>query len=219
MKAKSNPNGIKITLAVFMSAIMLLACCTAAFGQAAATNNINAKHNYWGSLGFGPTTFGSSVLGGDLNAEIANQWVISAESKVELQSFLSSNVTVTTYDILAGKIFKQKFSFITVSAGLGLVDLNTVTTSTNAPTVSSTPQNQFTLTFPSYTWHDQYALNIPIEVQMYFVPVTPFAVGVGAYVNLNTIRTTAGFTVRLALGRMSTHLSKKRPRLPWQSKN
>jgi hypothetical protein len=207
MKAKLYLNRLKTALVFFLSATMLLTWCNTAFGQTTATDSVNLKPNYWGSIGGGPTTLGAVGLNADVNAEISDHWFISTEGQVETQTFLNlfgSNVSTATLNVLAWKIFKQRLTFITVSAGLGLVDLNTFSSGGLFSTTPSTSQ-------------DQYALNVPIEVNVYFVPVTPFAVGVGAYLNLNAINTTAGITVRLAFGRMSTHAKQRRPRrLPWQ---
>jgi len=206
MKAKPNLIRLKTAIAIFLPVVSALAGCTMAFGQTTRVDSINLKRNYWGSIGAGPTTLGAVGLNADVNAEISDHWFISTEGQVETQTFLNlfgSNVGVATLNVLAGKIFKQRVTFITVSAGLGLVDVNTYN---SGGLFSNTPPTSQT----------QYAFNVPIEVQVYFVPVTPFAVGVGAYLNLNAINTTAGITVRLAFGRMSTHMKQRRPRLPWQ---
>lgn len=206
MKAKLDLIRLKMVFAIFFPVALVLVGCTAVFGQTATTDSINLKPNYWGSIGGGPTTLGSVGFNADLNAEMSDHWFISTEGQVETKTLnlFGSNVSTATFNVLAGKIFKQKLTFITVSAGLGLVDLNTFTSGGLFPTTPSSSK-------------DQYGLNIPVEVNVYLVPVTPFAVGVGAYLNLNAINTTAGITLRLAFGRMSTHTKQRRPRhLPWQ---
>jgi hypothetical protein len=192
MKTKPYQTGLKIAIAFFFPAALLLAGSTSAFGQTTGADSINLKPNYWGSIGGGPTTLGAIGLNADVNAEISDHWFISTEGQVETQTFLNlfgSNVSTASLNVLTGKVFKQRLTFITVSAGLGLVDVNTYN---SGGLFSNTPSSS----------QDQYAVNVPIEVNVYFVPVTPFAVGVGLYANLNAINTTAGVTVRLAFGRM-----------------
>lgn len=174
-----------------------------AHGQAAKADSITARRNYWGSIGFGPSSLGFAGLNLDVNAQISKHWVVSAEFQGELQSFRLSNdpsAELNTFNVFAGNIFKQRSSFITVSAGLGLADY-----------YSSSSSDVFA---PAATFHDQYAINVPITAQIYFVPVTPFAVSIGAYVNLNKLKTTAGITGKFAFGRMSTHNTRRPPLLP-----
>jgi hypothetical protein len=197
---------LKIPTIVFFSAAMLFGNFTAALGQAAKADSITARRNYWGSIGLGPTTLGEGMITADVGAEMSNHWVISAEAKGETSLLLRSSpppsyIDVTTYNILTGKIFKQSSSFITVLAGAGLANVD----KNNNPDYSPGPASR----------QNRYTLNVPVEVQMYFVPATGFAVSIGAYVNLNNIKTTAGISGKLAFGRMSTHNKRRPPHPPW----
>lgn len=180
-----------------------------AHGQVIKADSITARRNYWGSISFGASSLGSLAAGLDANAELASHWAVTIEARGELNRFWgiyqeTPNVDVNTYNVLGGKIFKQRSSFLVVSAGVGLVDVYSYT--------YLLPNGSYAHDITSQ--QDRYALNVPVEVQMYFVPVTPFAVSIGAYVNLNKLKTTAGITGKFAFGRMSTHNTRRPPLLP-----
>lgn len=201
---------MKIAVIIFLPAVILLANFTTAYSQTVKPDSITARRNYWASISLGASSLGQLSAGLDVNAELANHWAIAANIKGESNRFLdiyqeTPNVDVTTYNILGGKIFKQRSSFLTVSAGLGLADVYTYT--------YLLPNGSYAKDITSQ--QDRYALNIPIEVQMYFVPVTPFAVSIGAYVNINNVKTTAGISGKFSFGRMSTHNTRRPPYPTW----
>ena len=69
----------------------------------------------------------STIANGNL--EIIDHWLIAAAITSEANSVSNvtpaPNIRMNTYNILAGKIYKQMFSLVTLSAGLGVVSVYT----------------------------------------------------------------------------------------------
>jgi len=147
---------------------------------------------YWGSFGFGPSSLGAFSGSFNANAELANRVLVTAGVQGETKAFLSNSAEVDSYNILVGKIFKKKFSLLSVSVGLSLVDV-----------VNTTGYDLFSSQPPVKT--DQYTIGIPILIQGYLVAFQTVSLGFNGYINLNTINTTAGIMVSVAIGRMATH--------------
>ncbi len=185
------------------------------FGQFAKPDSTKqALKSYWATLGFGASTIGYAFTAA-LNAELPGSYVVSAYAQAEFNRFAinvlgppSGDFTyVYNYDLLCGKIFKQRISFFTISAGLGVINY---TSYTDSIYVISQGSGLFNSTYGAVRINprDRYALNIPILLQGYLVIAKPVAIGISGYVNLNSIHTTAGITLNIALGRMTTRKGK-----------
>jgi hypothetical protein len=184
------------------AAILLFAITfTRSFAQSASRDSTKTPKSYWATFGLGYSSLGSIAAHLDGNAEIWNKCVITANLQTEVSDFFgkagTTNFQVTTYNLLAGKIFKQKLTFITVSAGLGLVDVNTYN-----------GYDKGILVFVKTDSKNQFIGGVPIIIQWYGVINEVVGFGINGYVNLNTVRTTAGFTINIALGRITTRHGK-----------
>ena len=145
---------------------------------------------------------GQSSVGGlsgtlNINAQIPNNWLLTLGLDVGGDRFgtqySDNNIskTVGSYNVLIGKIARQKYSIVSVSAGLGLVEIET-------GAGSYYTQTPFTNT-------RQYTVGIPIVFQTYLVGLQAVGLGISGNINLNTVKTTAGINLCFALGRMQTH--------------
>jgi len=144
----------------------------------------------WGSLGAGGNTAGDGAFSVNVNEEFAQKLLVTESLQLETNGFLAST-SVVNYSVLAGKIFKRKFSMFTLSAGLSYV------TMTVSPGLfSDTPAIH------------QSTVGIPVLIQAYLVALQTFGLGINAYANLNSVKTTAGITLSIAIGALATHESK-----------
>jgi hypothetical protein len=126
------------------------------------------------------------------NAEIKNNILISANLIGETnQTFMSRPrhiVDLTSFNALAGKIYKQRNSLISFSAGLGLVRVD---------------RNDLDL-FSKKTEISETTVGIPLSIQAYAIGFQTIGVGLNLYGNLNTKQSTAGIHLSVALGRIAT---------------
>jgi len=150
-------------------------------------DGIIIPRSYWGSLGIGTGSLGSFTFSVNANQEFSYRLLITACAQAETNAFFGST-TIASYGVLAGEVFKQKFSLFTVSAGLSIVNVGTSSGFFNSVPVTS-----------------QTTIGIPILIQGYLVGLQTVGLGLNAYANLNSIRSTLGLTLNLALGRMATH--------------
>ncbi len=192
---------MKIRIIIYICIPMLAFIFTTASAQVSTKDSTNKDaaqipRCYWAGFGLGASTLGALAGNVNVNAEISNQWIITANAEIEANRFLnfssSPNVQVTTYNVLAGKIYKGKISFFTLSAGIGLVDVYTYN---NPGLFSDAPVHK----------SDQYTVGVPLLIQWYVIRFQAVGIGLSGYANLNTIQTTAGFNISVVFGRIATH--------------
>jgi len=112
---------------LFCQLIIFVCCFTHAFAQRARPDSSRAPKSYWGAFGFGGSSVGPLGML-TANAEIGHHYVFSAAAEAEFNRFWSTgtnNLDVTRYNIMFGKIFRQQYTFLTVSAGVGTVNFTT----------------------------------------------------------------------------------------------
>jgi hypothetical protein len=178
-----------------LTIILFAATITASTAQTSPDNS-NIPHAWWGAIGIGASSLGAISGEYSINVQIPNNWLISAYIEGgtnKLGKFSDSNTyqDVVNFSLLAGKIARQKYTLLSVSAGLGLVDVRTGTGS-------------YSLGTP-YTNKDQYTVGVPIILQTYLVGLQACGIGLNANFNINTIKPTANINLCFALGRMQTH--------------
>jgi len=160
---------------------------TKSFAQGPYRYHADTPDRYWLDLGVGKSSSGYSSVVWDANIQISDTWFVTGRLEGEpkdISSFgFNPGVGIYSYDILAGKILNRKSGFFTISAGLGIVQV--VSKAGNDNNNSKT---------------NSYTLGLPILVQRYFTLAPPVGFGIGGYINLNTIRPTAGITLNLAIG-------------------
>ena len=172
--------------------------------------NLTVPKSYWATLGLGGGTVGITAAA-TANAQLGGHSMVSASAQTEqnVQSYYygvpsGKFAEVNNYNLLLGGLFKQRVSFISVSTGLGIV--HSISYIDSVYVASRTTDIIYTITKYGSTKINQnarYALNIPLLVQGYIVVAEPVGFGFNAYLNLNSVRTTAGLTVNIALGRMT----------------
>jgi len=184
---------MKVKIIAPLSMLLLAMAFNKGFSQAVPNDSTKISKSYWGSVGIGASSsgFSASFIA---NAELLNRWLISANVQGEGPLFGDGN-EVTTFNVLAGKVFKQKFCFLTLSAGLGYISVTNVSNSFNFFSPAVTTQRS--------------TIGLPIVVQGYLVAFQTLGIGLSGYVNLNTIQSTAGINICIALGRLSTHKRNK----------
>jgi hypothetical protein len=191
---------MKIIL-VYTTILLLAVTSTRSFAQESRRDSAKTPKSYWATFGLGYSSLGALAFHLDANAEAWNKCVITANLQTEVSDLFgkaaSNNFQVNTYNLLAGKIFKQKVTFITVSAGLGIVDV-----------ITYNGYDKGFFDFVKTSQNSQFTVGVPIIVQWYGVVTEVVGFGINGYVNLNTVRTTAGFTINIALGRMTTRHGK-----------
>ena len=139
---------------------------------------------------FGCLFFGSNDNGGGINLfananfEFYRQLIVSPD--IHLASSWFGGTSEESYSILLGKIFKQKYSFIVVSTGLAFDQSQSNDNSSLGNTSGS-------------------GIGIPFLIQAYVVIGQAVGLGIGAYADLSTNKSTAGITLSLAIGKLSTH--------------
>jgi hypothetical protein len=158
--------------------------------EKAIDDNSNIQKCYWVAAGFGPSSLGFLSLGANINGELPGRQLITANIIGDTQSLLGGSEE-TNFGLLYGHIFKQGSFFFTVSAGISAVYFETA--------------DVYLFSTMSSTKTSQSGVGVPILIQGYFVAGQVVGFGVNAYVNINSIQTTAGLTLTLALGRLSTH--------------
>jgi hypothetical protein len=188
---------MKITSIALIAALCLLFTVTNTFCQDTIKRTKSLPRCYFVSVGLGGSSLGAYSTMVKFNVEIKNQWLLGAnfmsETNTKLFNGRSDNETdVNTTNLLAGKIFKQYGLIGSLSTGLGLVEV--YTRNNNNGTLSSTGIEQ-----------TKHTVGIPIVAQGYVVLFKTVGLGLGAYANINTIKTTAGFSLNFALGYMPTH--------------
>jgi hypothetical protein len=185
-------------LKTFTLTIVLLAATLTTVNAQTDTSKI--PHAWWLNMGFGIGTLRSLSANIGVQAEIPKQWLISASFQTEPNHFGEKSlggavhdVEINSGDLLLGKIYKQTYSFWSVSAGLSLVNMDIHDSYGVFPGAPASTQN------------NRYTIGIPIVVQGYVVGLQCAGIGLNGYVNLNTLQTTAGFQFQVALGRIQTH--------------
>jgi hypothetical protein len=183
-----------------LTIVLLVATVTTVNAQ---TDTTKIPHAWWVNMGFGKGTLGSLSANVALQAEVPKHWLISASFQAEPNHVGTKNLGGAAHDVdinsgnlLFGKIYKQTYSFWSVSAGLSFVNMDINDSYGIFPGAPASTQN------------NRYTVGIPIVVQGYIVGLQCAGIGLNAYVNLNTLQTTAGFQVQVALGRMQTHKPK-----------
>lgn len=188
---------------LFYTSVLLTCCLSNAYAQRARTDSNSAPKNFWGTFGFGGSSVGPLGML-TASAEIGHHYVFSAVAETEVNHFWSTetnNLEVTRYNVLFGKIFRQQYTFLTVSAGVGTV---------NFTTYDRLNDNTFKNT------SDRYAFEVPVMVQYYLLMTKNVSFGIQGFVDFNRIRTTEGFSINFAFGRMRTRSGKiaQPPNLP-----
>jgi hypothetical protein len=179
----------------FLIAIFLAGVVSAASGQVRSVDSTGIRKSYWIAGRVGLSTLGS--VSGMLvaNAEIKNHILISASTTGETNGILDFSAThsvdVSSFNMLAGKIYKQRHSLISFSAGLGLVKIDT----------HDSEPGIFGKVYPESS---ETTIGIPLLIQAYAIGFQTIGVGLNLYGNLNTKQSTAGIQVCLALGRIAT---------------
>jgi hypothetical protein len=172
--------------------MMLTFSFTKSFGQGTYQYQTNIPVSYWLDLGAGKSSSGFSSVVWDVNAKISDSWFITGRLQGELNSFSSfgfkRGAGIYAYDLLAGRLLNQKFWFIIVSAGFGLVDVVSSATTYNGVYNNSITTIQ--------------TVGVPILIQSYLASLQTVDFGICGYINLNTVRCTAGITLNLAIGRI-----------------
>jgi hypothetical protein len=181
---------------VFCFTLLLLASTELKlYAQDAKADTAKIPPSYWATLGFGPSSLGSVSGMLNVNLQIAGQWVITGSWQNEVNNLFGRSpayfVQVNTYNLLAGEIYKQKISFITVSAGLGAVNV-----------ISHNGYTDHYLNYVETNQQNRFTVGIPIMVQVDVAELRVAGIGINAYANLNTIRPTAGLTLNVAIGWM-----------------
>src|SRR5665213_183157 len=176
---------------LFYTLVLLTCCLSGAFGQRAHTDSSRAAKSYWGTFGFGGSSVGPL---GMLTASsgIGHHYVFSAVAETEVNHFWSTetnNLDVTRYNVLFGKIFRQQYTFLTLSAGVG--------------TVNFTTYDRVNDNTSKYTSNKD-AFEVPVMVQYYVLMSKTVSFGIQGFVDFNRIRTTEGFSLNFAFGRMRT---------------
>ncbi|MDB5123392.1 MAG: hypothetical protein JWP94_1521 [Mucilaginibacter sp.] len=184
---------MKITLITFTA--LVLSSFAAAFGQAGHRDSTDIRRSLWGASGLGGSSLGALSFMANGNAEIQHHWLLSVSAQAESSTFfnLTAKPTtgVNTYGVLAGKIIKPRFAFFTISAGAALVN---VYTHTNPGLFGTGPQ----------TRTSRYTIGFPILLQGYGVLFRALGVGLSGYVNINSVKTTSGIHMSMAVGRLTT---------------
>jgi len=183
---------MKLKISTILIVLVLTVAFNKCFSQAGVNDTTKIRKCYWGSVGIGGSTSGFSASI-NANAELSNRWIIAANVQGEGPLFGNGN-QVAEVNVFAGKILKQKFSFFTLSAGLGYVSIANVT-------------NSFNFNSPSVTTYRS-TMGVAVSIQGFLVGFQTLGIGLSGYVNLNTIQSTAGINICVALGRLSTHKRK-----------
>lgn len=154
----------------------------------------NVPNSYWLDLGAGKSSSGFATVVWDANAQVSANWFITGRLQGELNNIssvgFSHGTGIYAYDLLAGRMLNQKFGLLILSAGLGLVH---IISNVGAPRSG----------FNNLTTNIQTA-GVPILIQSYLVSMHTFGLGLSGYVNLNTVRCTAGVTLNLAIGQFQS---------------
>ena len=183
---------IKVLIATLIS----IGFVSAAYAQVNTIDSLRVPKSYWVVAGGGLSTLGSVSATLIANAEIQNNILLSGswigETNVRiLDSRASHNVDVSSYNALAGKVYKQRHSLISFSAGLGLVRVKSWDSGGGV----------FGKVSPAVT---ETTVGIPLLIQAHAIGFQAVGVGLNIYGNLNMKQSTAGVHLNIALGRMTT---------------
>jgi len=155
----------------------------------------NIPNSYWLDLGAGISSSGYGTVVWDANVEVSQNWFITGRLQGELNNFSSFGFNrgagLYAYDLLMGKMLNQRFGPLILSAGVGLVDIVSPGGGPGSGYNNSTTNIQ--------------TVGVPILIQSYLVSLHTFGLGVSGYINLNTVRCTAGVTVNLAIGQIEAY--------------
>jgi hypothetical protein len=164
---------MKIKILAFFVIIILACNFKTARAQVVKPDSIQqVPHAYWLAGGLGGSSRGIELMS-NANAELGHKWLVTGTAQIESAAF-GSGEDVEQFNVLGGKIFKEKASLFSVSAGLGIVYINKAT------------------------------VGIPVLFQVYLVGGQFIGIGLNACANLNPTEPTAGFSINIALGRMAT---------------
>ena len=171
---------------LLLDSVYVKAFRQAAYERALDDNAKIAKCS-WVALGYGSNTGSYNHVGNinlflNGNLEISNNLLLTADLIADPGPY--GNVDLN-YAFLFGNIFKQKVSFLTASIGFELV--NEITNSFLFARVTNT------------------GIGIPILIQGYVVAAQSVGLGINVYANINTVKSSAGISISLAFGRLSTH--------------
>ena len=189
--------------------LVLFLVRTNCYSQRLRADTIKQPKSYWAAFNAGGGTLGYESAF-TLNAEIKKNYFLAGSvqaetNRIDLELFGPEQgrfVNVYNFNLQFGKVFKQQISFLTVSSGLGLVRYDAFTnTFISSPYQTSYFGGENKVTVADRI--NRYSLNVPVLLQGYVVIASPIAIGINAYVNLNTVRTTAGISFIIALGRMT----------------
>jgi len=185
---------------LFYTSILLTCYLSNAHAQRARTDSNSAPKSFWGTFGFGGSSVGPLGML-TANAEIGHHYVFSAVAETETNGYgqaATNNQDVTRFNVLFGKIFRQQYTFLTVSAGVGTVDFSTY----DMVHDDNTPATSWQYIRANYKY--RYAFEVPVMVQYYLLMSKTVSFGIQGFVNFNRIRTTEGFSLDFAFGRMRT---------------
>ena len=151
----------------------------------------------WGSFGMGVSagTSGGGNVAINGNIEIPLGQLITLEGRTAPSYPLG--ISINSFGVLYGIIFKQEYSFFTISVGITEVIVD----------------NTFEDTSPSNSWFKPdittrvTTIGVPILLQYYAVVGRHqhFGFGVSVFANINSAQTLAGINLSLGFGRLSTH--------------
>lgn len=193
---------MKIPITTLFLLLLVSFFSTRSLAQALTKDSTGFRPSIWGSVGLGTSSLGFISGLASVNVEAAGHFILSANATEESNSLIFSNVNVTTVNVLAGTIFKEKYFLLALSAGLGYANVYNVD-----------PSSEFVYGKP-VTGANRNTVNIPVMAQGYAVLAPGFGLGLGGYLNLNSIKTTAGVTVSIAFGRLGTRKGNGRHKHP-----
>jgi hypothetical protein len=157
--------------------------------QRALDDNSKILKCYWGSFDTGTSSNEGTCFNINGNAELPRRQLIAFDAQLEPKSsLLGYGTDVASVGVLYGHIFKDNYALYTISGGIGMVWVDT------------SSEGMYTSNFSS-----QNGVCVPIVIRAYLVMGQFFGLGLGAYVNINSIQTTAGVNVSFAFGRLTTH--------------
>lgn len=200
--SKKTISKMKMTITTFAFVLLVSFFSTGSLAQQVTRDSTWYRPSIWGSAGLGISSLGFLSGLASVNVEASAHFVLSANATAESGSLIFSNSDVTSVNLLAGTILKQKYFLLALSAGLGYVNVYQVD-----------PSSQFVYG-QTVTGTNRSAVNIPVMAQGYFAVSPGFGLGLGGYLNLNSIKTTTGLVVSIAFGSLGTRKGSSRHKHP-----
>lgn len=189
------------TLFKSLSILALLISLTISVKAHPSPDTPNRPRYYWFTGGLGIGTQRSIVVIGALNAEVTHNMILTADAGFHTNDFPfkeGTRLAIASYNLMAGRMFTTSRLLFNVSAGIGYSRGYIAYYSwsnLSASTLSSKKTKG--------------SVNFPIAFQGYFTPLRFLGIGLGGFINLNSIKTTGGVTLSYALGRVGLRHVKK----------